>query len=107
MEFRYSQVLTQLFVTLMYGGGLPILYPCLICSFFIIYWVDKFTLLRVYQSPPRYNKKLMEATRGWLTVALIIHLVFSFWMFSNSTIFDTDDKTLFGYDLGSKSEQVG
>lgn len=99
-------MLTLLYVTLMYGGGMPLLYVCAMISFFAIYWVDKITLLRVYKTPPRYNKKLMSASRSWLVPALIIHLIFSFWMFSNSTIFDSEDETLFGHDLGDKSKQI-
>jgi hypothetical protein len=89
----------------MYGSGLPLLYPCAVVSFVMIYWVDKITLLRVYQTPPRFNKKLMASSRGWLTPMLIIHLILGFWMYSNSTIFDSQT-SVFGNDIGSTSTQL-
>ena len=75
----------------MYGSGMPILYLSTAASLFLIYWVDKITLFRLYSSPPRYNKKLMSSVRSWLTIGLVIHMIMGFWMYSNSTIFDTTD----------------
>lgn len=105
MEYRYSQLLTLLYVTFMYGAGMPLLYIIALFSLVAIYWVDKITLVRLYRSPPRYSSKLMSRARMWMTPMLLIHICLGFWMFSNSTIFESEDSTLFGHKLGSSSEQ--
>lgn len=84
MEFRYSQLLTMMYVTLMYGSGIPILYLFMVISYFLTYLVDKFMLLRIYSKPPRFNKKLMTVTRNWMVGALFLHFLFGFWIYSNS-----------------------
>ncbi|CDW82913.1 UNKNOWN [Stylonychia lemnae] len=48
MEFRYSSILTQLYIILMYSPGMPILYLIAFFSFFLTYWFDKFFLSLMY-----------------------------------------------------------
>lgn len=42
----------QIFVTLLYCSGLPILVPICVCSLAVSYWVDKTLLCRFYRTPP-------------------------------------------------------
>jgi len=41
LEFRYSQLLTTIFMVFMYSSGMPILYPIAAASFFSMYICDK------------------------------------------------------------------
>jgi len=41
LEFRYSQLLTTIFMVFMYSSGMPILYPIAAASFFFMYIFDK------------------------------------------------------------------
>jgi hypothetical protein len=41
IEFRYSQVLSTLYIVFMYSTGLPILYVVAVATFFLTYWTDK------------------------------------------------------------------
>lgn len=72
-EYRYSTMMNTVFITLMYGAGMPILYLFASLSFFLTYWVDKAAVLRIYQSPPRYDISLQKSTREWTNLAIIIH----------------------------------
>lgn len=65
LEYRYSNMMTMIFIALMFGAGIPILYAFIFFTFLITYWVDKISLLRIYRKPPKYGKKLMRATREW------------------------------------------
>jgi len=85
---------------------MPILYWFLVVTFFVTYWVDKFTVLRIYRKPPRYGKTLMKTTREWLNLALFLHFGFAFWMLSNSTIFETDGEDLFGFGTDNEESQT-
>ena len=41
IEYRYSQILTTLFIVMMYSSGLPILYLIALLTYFFQYWFDK------------------------------------------------------------------
>jgi hypothetical protein len=105
-EYRYSTMLNTIFISLMYGTGMPILYLFGFISFWLTYWVDKWTLLRIYQTPPMFNKELLKTSREWINVAIIIHFVFGFWMYSNSLIFETSKNTIFGINVDSENESI-
>lgn len=42
IDFRYSQILTVIFICFLYGAGLPLLYYSTVLNLIIIYWLDKF-----------------------------------------------------------------
>lgn len=105
MEFRYSSMLTVTFIAIIFSPGLPILYLFLVFTFFITYWVDKFTVLRIYRKPPRYGHNLMKISREWLNLAIIFHFIIGFWMYSNAAIFDTSYQDLFGYGTSDYNSQ--
>ena len=95
-EYRYSTMMNTVFITLMYGTGMPILYLFAAISLFLSYWVDKATILRIYQTPPRYDITLQKTTREWTNLAILFHFLIGFWMFSNSIIFDSGDEDIAG-----------
>ena len=105
-EYRYSTLLNIIFISLMFGTGMPILYFFGFISLFLSYWVDKWTLLRIYQTPPPYNKDLTKVSREWMNIAIILHLLFGFWMLSNSIIFDTKNDEFFGIDIRSTTDDI-
>ncbi len=41
IDFRYSQILNVIFISMMYSSGLPILYAAVLINFIILYWIDK------------------------------------------------------------------
>lgn len=88
LEFRYSQILTNIFMTLMYGSGIPVLYFAFVVSLFLIYWVDKLLFFRIYRTPPRYGKELIASVRGLIKYAIMLHFLIGFWMYSQSEIFE-------------------
>jgi hypothetical protein len=48
MDFKYASMLTVLYVTMLYGSGIPILYVVAAAYYFTSYWVDKFLLFRYF-----------------------------------------------------------
>lgn len=42
IEVRYSQILTSIYIMMLYSSGMPLLYVVTMVQFFIMYWVDKF-----------------------------------------------------------------
>ena len=41
LEFRYSQLVTTIYIVMMFSVGMPLLYPIAFISFFVTYWFDK------------------------------------------------------------------
>lgn len=55
MHFKYSAILNIAFVTLMFGFGMPILFPYAVLAFYILYVTEKVLLYYMYRQPPNYN----------------------------------------------------
>ena len=53
IEMRLAYLLTLVLMALLFGAGLPVLYPITAVAFFNCYWVDKFLLLNYYRPAPR------------------------------------------------------
>ena len=49
LQLRYAQILSQIFITMTFSSGIPILYLITLISFIISYWVDKFLMLRYFR----------------------------------------------------------
>lgn len=103
MEVRYSQIICNIFITMLYSSGMPILYPVLVITVFLTYWIDKYLcnintwlminlVLRVYKKPPRYDITLAATTRKIIEFSLILHFAFGFYMLSNSSIFSSSNQ---------------
>ena len=60
MDFRYARLKTNIFVTMMYGAGLPILFPIAFISFLVTYLMEVYMLFYVYRVPPAYGMKLYK-----------------------------------------------
>ena len=86
MDFRYSQILTNIFVTFIYSTGMPILYLICLGSLILTFWIDKFLFINVYKKPPRYDMALMRNVRGLLKYAVFLHFAVGFYMVSNTSI---------------------
>jgi hypothetical protein len=93
MGIRYSQILTTIFVILLYSPGIPILYVLCFIFFFITYWLDKILVLRVYRTPPQINLYMTKLFIILLFLGVILHLGFSIWMYGNKYIMPYSDKT--------------
>jgi len=58
MHFKYSSILTQVYISFMYGLFVPVLFPIATLGIMNMYLVEKFALLYYYRKPPMYDDKL-------------------------------------------------
>jgi hypothetical protein len=86
LHYKYSSILNITFIAMMYGAGMPILFPVAAASLTTLYFLEKFMLYYVYQAPPAYDEKLNNAVLGLLTYAPLFLLSFGFWILSNKQI---------------------
>ena len=56
ISYKYSFVMNITYVTMIYGAGLPILFPIALASFVLIYLTEVTLLYYIYRKPPMYDE---------------------------------------------------
>jgi hypothetical protein len=69
----YGEVLLAMWVTFMFGSGVPMLYWVASLGFSIRFCVDKVVVLRLYKRPPMYSSKLIERFDTLAILAVFVH----------------------------------
>ena len=88
MHFKYAAILTTVFVTLMYGYAIPMLFPIAAFTFLNYYIVDKLLITYYYQKPPVYDDKLNTAALSLMKYAPLFMMFFGYWCMGNVQIFN-------------------
>lgn len=83
IHYKYSAILNITFVTMMYGLGIPILFPIAVISFFALYVTEKAMVYYSYRLPPMYDEKLNNNVLALMTYAPLLFLAFGYWQFSS------------------------
>ena len=55
---RYAFILKFVYISLVYGFALPILFPITLAAMLNVYITDKIALAYFYKAPPNYDKKM-------------------------------------------------
>jgi hypothetical protein len=71
---------------MMYGFGLPILFPIAILAMFILYMVEKTMLYYAYKMPPEMVIRIMQ-------LAPLFYVMFGYWMCSSKQLLSNDHLT--------------
>ena len=90
-HFRYSNLLLVLFVTMIYGTALPILFIIAFVSCAIQYCLDISMLCYVFQAPPTYDETLNQRMIKILQGAPLLLLLFGFWQLTNQQLLPYKD----------------
>ena len=88
IHYKYSSILNIIFITFLYGPGIPILFPIALLSLAVIYVKERLCLAYSYREPlqmldPSLNKKALSL----LKLPPLLSLAFAFLMFNNRQIF--------------------
>ena len=73
---------------MIYGPGIPILFPIGLVAFCISYIVERFKLAYYYRMPPNYADNLNYSCISTLVWWPVFYAGFGFWMYTNCQIFD-------------------
>ena len=84
---RYGALEMVYWVTLMYGSGLPILYPLALVYFCLAYWTDKWAITKLYDKPIQTDQKVARSVSQNMLYAVLLHMMLATWKYSNSKIF--------------------
>lgn len=87
IDSKYANILKVVFITLMYGSGLPLLYPIALLSFVIQYAVERYSLLYLHPKPPEFDDKLNKSALSIMSYGSLLAFGFGYWMLSNNQIF--------------------
>ena len=90
IHYKYSSILNITFVTMMYGIGLPILFPIASASLFVLYCMEKIMVHYSYRQPPMYDERLNNNVLTILTYAPLLFLSFGYWMFSSHQLLSNE-----------------
>lgn len=83
MHYKYSAVMNITFITLMFGPGIPILFPLAAVALAVRYLLENYMLYYVYKEPPAYDEKLNNSVLANMAWGPVFFLGFGYWMLSN------------------------
>lgn len=87
IHYHYSQILVIVWITFLFGSGLPILFPIALFGMVVLYVTNRFTLAYLCRAPPVYDEKMNMTTIKLLKVAPILYVCVGAWVFSNQQTF--------------------
>ena len=88
IHFRYSDALKTTYITMMYGLGIPLLFPLAALSFVITLIGERIQCAYIVKLPPAMGDTLTSTTIGALNFSPILLLFNGYWMLSNRQIFE-------------------
>ena len=90
MHFKFSGVLNVTYVTMLYGVGLPILFPIAFVSYFVFWATERYQVAYTYQLPPSMDDRMTANAMRLFNYTPILFLFNGYWMLSNRQIFQND-----------------
>ena len=51
IHYKYSYIMNTIFITFMFGAGIPILFPIALAAFLVLYIMERLLLARSYRHP--------------------------------------------------------
>jgi len=88
IHFRYSDALKTTYITMMYGLGIPLLFPLAALSFLITLIGERMQCAYLVKLPPAMGDTLTATTISALNFSPILLLFNGYWMISNKQIFE-------------------
>ena len=111
MAGRTAQILNIIFTSYSYSGGIPLLNSTCLIYLIIVYFTDKFLVLRHYRTPSYPTQDLYMSAVKMLPLAVTLHCIFTIFIYGNSAIFPVTNTTntpltfIFGSAIASKIEK--
>ncbi|CDW91332.1 UNKNOWN [Stylonychia lemnae] len=87
IHYRYSGIIVNVFVSMLYGVGVPMIIPVVLMNFIIQYCLDRLLTVYLYKQPPLFDQQLTQTALNILQWGVILYLGFGYWMLSNKQIF--------------------
>jgi len=85
-SYMYAQAFTTIWVSMMYSGGCPILYPLTYFNFIVVFWTYKMMLISYFKKSIEFDENLAKYTIRLFSWAVWIHAFTSLVMFTNAKV---------------------
>ena len=86
LNTRLSQIITLIWTTFFFMPAIPTLSLVMVMVLVMIYWVDKFLLLRFYRTPKGYHEEIIQFCLKQLKWTLVFHGIMGVFMLSNEKL---------------------
>lgn len=86
-HFKYSEMLNIIFVSMLYGLGMPILFVIAAFALFVAYVVERINLAFIARQPPAMDDALTMNALKMIRYAPLFMLANGWWMVGNRQIF--------------------
>mmetsp|Transcript_511 Transcript_511/g.521 ORF Transcript_511/g.521 Transcript_511/m.521 type:complete len:488 (-) Transcript_511:930-2393(-) len=86
LDARLAQMVAFVWTTFMYSSGLPVLFVITAVNFLLMFWIDKFLLLRFYRTPKNYDETCIYFSLGEMKYSFVFHFFLGALIFSNNKI---------------------
>ena len=83
IHYGYSTLLVIVFVTFLFGFGIPILFPIAALSILVLYCTEKYALYYIYKEPPMYDSSITEEILSTLRLGPLLYFACGYWMLTN------------------------
>lgn len=87
-HFKYSEFLTVTYISMLYGLGMPVLFPIASLYFLITYICERIQLVYFMKCPPQMGDDLTKQALDLISLSPLILLFFGWWMIGNKQIFE-------------------
>jgi hypothetical protein len=94
IDTRYSEILTAIFICLLFSSGMPILYLILFFRCLITYWVDKILVFKFYRKPRFFDLGISRNFMVIIMIGLVIHYLISIWVYGHPSFISSTDKNV-------------
>jgi hypothetical protein len=76
----------------MFSPGLPVMFLISGINFLVMYWIDKFLILRFYKLPKNFDADSIKFTIEKMKYAFIFHLIVGLFILSSSNLLPLSDE---------------
>lgn len=83
IHYKYSFIMNIVWITFLFGAGMPILFPIATCSLIVLYYMERLLLAYSYRKPPMFDQTLNRLAIKLLLFAPLLYFSFGFWMYNN------------------------
>ena len=90
IHYGYSTLLVIVFVTFLFGFGIPILFPIAALSILVLYCTEKYALYYIYKEPPMYDSSITEEILSTLRLAPVLYFACGYWMLTNQQLLSNE-----------------
>ena len=87
IHYKHSFILNTIFVTMLFGPAIPVLFPITLMTLIVFYLHERFMIAYLYRRPPMYDESINKNTIYLLSLSPFCYAISASWFFSNQQIF--------------------